>query len=172
MTGIVLRPTALSAAEFAAFGDVIETDGRDSRWINDGTCRRFDDLARIDVLEAEGRPLISIFEANPRAMPLAIRALERHPLSSQAFFPLHSQPFLVVVAQEGPEPWPVRLRVYLSSGGQGINYRRNVWHHSLIALGQTSRFLVVDRGGTEDNCEEVHIEDALIYVDVGWAVLA
>ena len=85
MSDIVLRATALTAEAFAPFGDVIETAGRDSRWINVETCRRFDDLAQVDVGEAGGRPLLSIFEASPRALPLRISMLERHPMSSQAF---------------------------------------------------------------------------------------
>jgi ureidoglycolate lyase len=162
LNDIVLRPTALTAEAFAAFGDVIETDGRESRWINDNTCRRFDDLARIDVAAGGGRPLLSVFEATPRPLPLRIRVLERHPLSSQAFFPLQARPFLVVVAEDGELPVADRIRVYLSSGRQGVNYRRNTWHHSLIALDQTSRFLVVDRGGAGENCEEISVGDAVL----------
>src|SRR6266481_7971089 len=100
MTDIILQATALTADAFAAFGDVIETAGRDSRWINEQTCRRFDDLAQVDVGEGGGRPVLSIFEASPRSLPLRISMLERHPMSSQAFYPLQAQPFLVVVAPD------------------------------------------------------------------------
>jgi ureidoglycolate lyase len=157
MSDIILRATALTAEAFAPFGDVIETAGRDSRWINEETCRRFDDLAQVDVAEAGGRPLLSIFEASPRSLPLRISTLERHPMSSQAFYPLQAQPFLVVVAAQGPPPHAGGIRVFLSSGSQGVNYRRNTWHHSLIALGRKSTFLVVDRGGPGDNCEEAAV---------------
>jgi ureidoglycolate lyase len=159
MSDIVLRASALTAEEFAPFGEVIEIDARASRWINDGTCRRFDDLAQVDVMEAGGRPLISIFEATPRPMPFRIRAIERHPISSQAFFPLEARRFLIVVAGQGSSPIAERLRVYVSSGAQGVNYRRNTWHHPLIALDQPSRFLVVDRGGQDENCEQFSIDD-------------
>jgi ureidoglycolate lyase len=154
---IILRATALTAEAFRPFGDVIEIEGRESRWINDHTCRRFDDLANVDVSESGGRPLISVFEASPRELPLQIRMLERHPLSSQAFFPLERRPFLVVVAEEGPSALAGRLRAYVSSGSQGVNYRRNTWHHSLIALERMSRFLVVERGGQGENCEQVAV---------------
>ena len=157
MTDIILRAAALTAEAFAPFGDVIETTGRDSRWINEETCRRFDDLARVDVGEAGGRPLLSIFEASPRALPLKISMLERHPMSSQAFYPLQARPFLVVVAPNGPVPDASGIRVFLSSGSQGVNYRRNTWHHSLIALERKSTFLVVDRGGPGENCEEMAV---------------
>ena len=154
MSDITLRPAVLTAEAFAPFGDVIQTAGREWTWINDNTCRRFDDLAQIDVAAAGGRPLISVFEASPRTLPLQIRVLERHPLSSQAFFPLDAQPFLVVVAGEDAGDWADRLRAFWCAGTQGVNYRRNTWHHPLIALNRPSRFLVVDRGGPGANCEE------------------
>jgi ureidoglycolate lyase len=156
----------LDAPGFAPFGDVIETDGRESRWINEGTCRRFDGLAHIDVLEGEGRPLLSVFEASPRALPLRIRELERHPLSSQAFMPLEPQPFLIVVAEDGARPMASRLHAYLSSGRQGVNFKRNTWHHSLIALGRVSRFIVIDRGGPEENCDTVALDTDPVFVDL------
>ena len=161
MTDIILRATALTAEGFAPFGDVIETTGRDSRWINEATCRRFDDLAQVDVGEAGGRPLLSIFEATPRSLPLRISTLERHPMSSQAFYPLQARPFLVVVAAHAPRPDASGIRVFLSSGSQGVNYRRNTWHHSLIALDRKSTFLVVDRGGPGDNCEEAAVNPTI-----------
>jgi ureidoglycolate lyase len=159
---IILRATPLTAATFAPFGDVIEMAGHLPRTINEGTCRRYDDLAQVDVLERGGRPLISIFEASPRPLPLPIRTLERHPLSSQAFYPLDARPFLVVVAEDGPPPLAPRIRVYLSSGVQGVNYRRNTWHHSLIAIDGAARFLVVDRGDADGNCEEIRVDDAVV----------
>ena len=54
------------------------------------------------------------------------------------------------------------MRAYLSSGSQGVNYRRNTWHHSLIAIERLSRFLVVDRGGPGENCEELTLEPVVI----------
>ena len=169
MPDIVLRAEPLSAAAFAAFGDVIETAGRSWRWINEGTSQRFDDLARIDVSEANGRPMISIFKASPRTLPFAVRSLERHPMSSQGFYPLDRRPFLVIVAEADTQPTATRIRAFLSSGDQGVNYRRNIWHHSLIALDQASRFLVVDRGGPEENCEEIRLEGDTVRVTMGKA---
>ena len=158
MADLVLHPEPLTATGFAPFGEVIEIEGRASRWINHGTCERFDDLARLDVCADGGRPAISIFRAAPRTLPLALRTLERHPLSSQAFYPLQPLPFLVVVAEPGPGPLRARVRAFLSSGRQGVNFRRNTWHHELLALDQTSLFLVIDRGGPGENCELMPID--------------
>lgn len=161
MAPILLQPRPLTAAAFAPFGDVIEIAGRASRWINNGTCERFDDLAQVDVASEGGRPLISIFRATPRSLPLQLQSLERHPLSSQAFYPLQPQPFLIVVAEDGSGPVAPRVRAFLSSGRQGVNFRRNTWHHELLALHQTSLFLVVDRGGPGENCEQLPIGDGV-----------
>jgi ureidoglycolate lyase len=158
---MLLQPAPLTAAAFAPFGDVIETAGRAPRWINHDTCERFDDLAEVDVAGEGGRPLISIFRATPRALPLPVQGLERHPLSSQAFYPLQVQPFLIVVAEDGLGPVAPRLRAFLSSGRQGVNFRRNTWHHELLALQQTSLFLVIDRGGPGENCELLPVEEGI-----------
>ena len=158
---MLLQPAPLTEAAFAPFGDVIQIEGRASRWINHGTCERFDDLAHVDVAAEGGRPVISLFRATPRVLPLLLQSLERHPLSSQAFYPLQPQPFLIVVAEPGSGPVAPRVRAYLSSGRQGVNFRRNTWHHELLALNQTSLFLVIDRGGPGENCEQLPIEEGI-----------
>jgi ureidoglycolate lyase len=159
-----VKAEPLTPEAFAPFGDVIQIAGHAPRMINQGTCERFDDLAAVDVLANGGRPLISIFKAAPRTLPFEVRVLERHPLSSQAFYPLDGVPFLVVVAMEGDSsiPWARRVRAFRAAGNQGVSYRRNTWHHALLALGQTSHFLVVDRGGPGENCEEVVVEPAVV----------
>lgn len=162
MTNLVVKAAPLTAVAFAPFGEVIEIASKAPRLINEGTCERYDDLAQVDVSAREGRPLISIFKAAPRPVPFEVRTLERHPLSSQAFYPLDSTPFLVVVARDGKDPWPTRLHAFHASGDQGVSYRANTWHHALLAIGQLSRFLVIDRGGPGDNCEEITIEPAVI----------
>jgi ureidoglycolate lyase len=157
----LLAAERLSAEAFAPFGSVIETTGHPSRSINQGTCERFDDLAPVDVLTDGGRPLISIFEARPRALPCQVSILERHPLSSQAFYPLDGRPYLIVVAYEAGNS-PGRIRAFHAAGNQGVSYRRNTWHHSLLAIGAISRFLVVDRGGPGENCDEQALETPIL----------
>ena len=167
MSGAVLQAVPLTAAVFAPFGEVIETLGHTPRLINEGTSERFDDLTPVDVLAHGGRPLISIFKATPRPLPVVVKGLERHPLSSQAFYPLDGLPYLVVVAEPGDGPWERRIRAFRAAGNQGVNYRRNTWHHALLALGRTCHFLVVDRGGVEENCDEVAVDPAVTVVSSG-----
>ncbi|HRQ64611.1 MAG TPA: ureidoglycolate lyase [Xanthomonadaceae bacterium] len=152
MSPIVLPLRPLSAEVFAPFGEVIEpAAARRVFEVNDGTARRFHDLARIDTGSDGGHPVLSLFRASPREMPFEIAMLERHPLGSQAFVPLAGARFIVVVA-ESPETQPL---AFLAQNGQGVNYRRGAWHHPLVALDRESDFLVIDRGGEGRNCDEV-----------------
>lgn len=143
----------LTKEAFAPFGDVIEAADAEQQLINEGTTVRFHDLAAVDVGGEGGHPLISIFRATPRPTPIAIRMMERHPLGSQAFYPLAMYVWLVVVCEGTAAPDPATLRCFRATGEQGVNYRPNVWHHPLLVL-QPQDFLVVDRGGPGDNLEE------------------
>ncbi len=155
------RPLAvepLTAAAFAPFGEVVEA-GADSCLINQGTARRYADLATIDVAAEGGRARVSIYRTAPRDWPLAISMLERHPLGSQLFMPLSNDPFLVVVAPAAGVPARERVRVFVTNGRQGVNYRRGTWHHPLVALGAEREFLVLDRDGPGGNCDEFLFAD-------------
>ena len=163
---VTLTPMPLTTRAFALYGDVIQTLNGRHYSINEGTTERYHDLANLDLTAADGRPLISIFRAQPRTLPMAIRMLERHPLSSQAFMPLDRCPFLVVVAT-GTSPDPASVRAFSSDGRQGVNYRRGVWHHPLLVLERVGDFVVLDRGAEDDNCDYHHFPDQVrIIVDL------
>lgn len=145
-----ITPVPLTREAFVDFGDVIETQGRDFQVINDGSAQNYSDLANIDVLAEGGQPRVNIFESNPLPSPIEIRMMERHPLSSQAFIPLGSEPFLIVVSKHEDAE---NLHAFITNGKQGVNYRRNLWHHPLLVTVPDSRFIVIDRGGEGENCE-------------------
>lgn len=152
-----LVPRPLEREAFAPFGEVIEASEAARHFtINAGNTERYHDLAAIEP-GADGRAIISIFRAQPRPLPFAVTMMERHPLASQAFVPLSGRPYLVVVAPAGPAPKVEDLRVFLARGDQGVNYAPGVWHHPLLALGEVSDFLVIDRSGPGDNCDEVEL---------------
>jgi ureidoglycolate lyase len=151
----------LTREAFAPFGDVITIEGAHHFPINDGTTERFHDLAQIDVADGHGKPLVSLMRGQPRQLPLEVTTMERHPLGSQAFIPLSKKPYLVLVAPHG-EFNPRALRAFLAQPGQGVNYRKGVWHHALVALYEVSDFIVVDRGGGGSNCDEAHLAEPVI----------
>ncbi|KKB62205.1 ureidoglycolate hydrolase [Robbsia andropogonis] len=142
---------------FAPFGDVIALEGARQIPINLGTTIRFHDLAKVDVEEAGGRTAINLFRGQPRTLPFEIKMMERHPLGSQAFIPLTKARYLVVVAPAGPLD-PSRIRAFASSGWQGVNYAKGVWHHPLLALPGTTDFIVVDRVGDGLNLNEQDLD--------------
>jgi len=63
---------------------------------------------------------------------------------------------LARLAPLGETVTPTDLRAFRTAGQQGVNFSRGVWHHPLIALDQVSHFLVIDRGGAGENCDEIH----------------
>jgi len=160
MARINLKLQSLTREAFALFGDVIETEGARHFSINAGTIERFHDLAQVDVgTEGEGRPLISIAQCKQATeLPIPVKFVERHPQGTQAFIPFLDTPLPIVVAPPGETVDPQDLRAFISNGNQGINYHRGVWHLPLIALQQGQQFLIVDRGGAGQNCDEFYFE--------------
>ena len=150
-----LTPEPLTAAAFAPFGEVIEaSDAAVKLEINLGHAIRYDRLAEIDVADEGGVGAISLFRAKPLAEPV-LKTFERHPLGSQSFVPLGGGPYLVAVAPAG-EFDAAKVRLFRADGDQGVHYRKGVWHHFLLVL-EASDFLVVDRAGAGDNCEEIEL---------------
>jgi len=153
---------ALTAERFAPFGDVIASEAATRHFpINGGTTERYHDLAHLDA-GPDCKLIVSIFRSQPRELPFAVTMLERHPLGSQAFMPLAQQPYLVVVAPAGEAPEPDALRAFLARPGQGVNYAKGVWHHPLLALNETCDFLVIDRSGPGNNCDEIALAEPLL----------
>jgi ureidoglycolate lyase len=155
----ILTPQPLTASAFAAFGDVIEADPASMRLINGGTTERFHALATPEAAGEGARVIINIFRGQPRSFPYQIGMMERHPLGSQSFSPLSGRPFLVAVSPDEAGR-PGRPQVFFARGDQGVNYRRNVWHHPLMAIGTVSDFLIVDRDGPGNNLEEFFFDQA------------
>ncbi|GAA5143985.1 ureidoglycolate lyase [Thalassotalea piscium] len=158
----VITPKPLTKDTFSAFGDVIEASEQVKSFsINDGFTQRYHDLAKVDVSDNNGHPLISIFRSTPLEQPIAIRMMERHPLGSQAFIPMGENPYLVVVAPAGDFNIN-NIEVFIAQANQGVNYHKGTWHHFCLALGSISDFLVVDRGGDGDNCDVLKLEGSLV----------
>lgn len=157
----VLRIRPLTKAAFAPFGSVIEADPAAMRLINGGNTERYHALAEAEATGPEARVVVNIFRGSPRAFPYAVTMMERHPFGSQSFSPIDDRPWLVIVAEDAGGR-PGLPQVFLAGGRQGVNYRRNVWHHPLMTVGAISDFLVVDRSGSGDNLEEFFYDEPFI----------
>lgn len=156
----VLPLQALNAAAFRSFGSVIDADAPCEQWlINDGRTRRHHALAPVRC-DAGGVPAISLFRTRPIGADFVLRRMERHPLASQAFINVSGAPFAVVVAPPGPLD-EAAIRGFFVSPSQSISYAPGVWHHYLLALERASDFVVVDRIGPGDNCDEQVLKEPL-----------
>ena len=148
-----LAAEPLTRDAFAPFGQVIEMEGAHHYPINAGNCERYHDLARVELGGVHARPLISLMHSRHFSLPLELKMVERHPLGSQAFYPLSANPFLVVVAPD-ESGTPGTPRAFLTAPGQGVNIAMNTWHGVLTPLEADADFLCVDRGGEGNNLEE------------------
>lgn len=148
----------LSRQAFAPFGDVIEMGAGEAVSINDGTTVRHAYLADVDVTDGGVKPVVSIFDSKPFPFPLTVKVMERHPRGSQAFVPMEPKPYFVIVAAPGDTVRAEDIHVFLARGDQGVNYARNVWHHAAIVI-EPMRFLVIDRGIREPNCDFLSLPD-------------
>ena len=156
----ILRPVPLTRTAFLPFGQVLETDGLNPELINFGNTQKYGDLAELSL--GGGRAQFSIYRSNAIELPFRVKLLERHPLGSQAFYPLHGRPFPVIVAATAVTPGYADIRVFLTNGRQGININPGVWHHYQLTLGQESDYIVIDRRGGVKNYEEVCLEEEVL----------
>jgi ureidoglycolate lyase len=143
----------LADGSFAPFGEVIGFDARHAYPANDGHALRCDMPARIET-DAAGRAIVAIYRARAQFLPLSLTLLECHPHSSQTFVSLNARRFLIVVAPAGAQGSPdiATARAFIGSRGQGVNYRRAVWHAPITALDVEGDFsmLIWQRGSPED----------------------
>jgi len=154
-----LAITALDAIAFAPFGEVLDAAGAPDKLINQGLCGRYHDRAKLDF--SDGHAGISLFNAEPRKLPLELEMMERHPNGSQCFVPMSEHPFLVVVAPDasGQPGQPVAFR---TAPGQAVNYHRNTWHAVCCPLHAPGLFAVIDRIGDGPNLEEHWFDEPYI----------
>ena len=148
----MIKAQPLTEAAFAPFGDVLHAAGTYDKLINEGLCERHHDRATLDF-GPDGRAGISLFNAQPRALPYTLTMMERHPEGSQAFIPMSEHPFLVIVAPDAAGQ-PGTPQAFLTEPGQAINYHRGTWHGVLTPLHAPGLFAVVDRIGSTPNLEE------------------
>ncbi|MBT8091950.1 MAG: ureidoglycolate lyase [Gammaproteobacteria bacterium] len=157
----VLRPKPLTSEAFAPFGDVIEASPQHPQAMNDARFDRFDDLCNVDL--AGGHVAISVASClAPTELPLRVDQVERHPLGSQAFIPLQTCRMVVVVGPPGDSIDAADLQAFVTRPRQGLNYHRGTWHMPLIAFADGDQFLIIDRGGAENNCEVRRLDDVVV----------
>lgn len=131
----VLTPQILTSAAFAPYGEVIAHRGSE---------RRHPITLHADGF-AEGLTIANWVSCLKSAIEgvTEITEMERHPFSDQAFVPLSGQRFLIVVCDDADgHPDPATARAFVSKAGQGVIYRRNVWHAGMQVFDAPAEFFV------------------------------
>jgi ureidoglycolate lyase len=132
-----LKIEPIDAAAFMPFGQLIPP-----RAPGQGRQELFEELQNE---RDSARPRLSMATVEPKALPLTAVKMERHVHSSQAFVPVDSAGYLVVVAPHGEGGMPDlgNIRAFRVPGDTGLNYRANTWHHPLSALERTGRLAIL-----------------------------
>ena len=94
MTGVTATPIApreIDSDAFAPFGQLLEAPGEGSR---------MDFAGAVGNGRQDARPNLALIRARPVSDRYRLTELERHPYSSQAFFPLDVDRYLVIVCRD------------------------------------------------------------------------
>lgn len=149
------------------FGSVLDRNLTQKIAINQSTTTRFHKMATVKAFPPDAEVILSIFSGINRGYPLEINMMERHPIGTQAFFPLSEEPWLVVVAPDsGDKPDEKRMQCFLAAGNQGVQYNCNVWHHPLLILAEKQDFFIVDRDTDCNNLHEYFFDKPAAFIDV------
>ncbi|MGS2721263.1 ureidoglycolate lyase [Paraglaciecola aestuariivivens] len=161
MKTLTLKAQPLTKEAFAAYGDVIETSGAEHFGINQNTVERYHNLAVADADYVDGgRTIISLASVKqPCTLPHLFNLIERHPKGSQAFIPMFNTPVYTVVAAKGDSVKAEDLQAFVTNGKQGFSYHRGVWHMPIMADEKGKMFVMIDRAGPGNNCDEYSFED-------------
>jgi ureidoglycolate lyase len=153
----IVRAEPLRSDTFAAFGEVLGDGAGPAALVNLGTAKRYDHAARLANDRTSANPNLAVFHCTPVALPFRVTLLERHPHSSQTFVPLAVERWLVCAAESLADGSPdlATLRAFVATAGMGVNFRRGLWHHPILALDQPARFamLVWEDGSAGDTVE-------------------
>ena len=103
---------------------------------------RYDFQAELFNGRTDAAPNLLLARAEAKSLPLDMEVMERHPHSSQAFFPLEASNYIVLVCPDAADGGPdtARLDAFIVGAGQGVNYNPGTWHHPLTALERTGNF--------------------------------
>ena len=162
-----LTPVPLSSSSFMEFGSVLDRNLTKKVAINQSTTTRFHKMATVKAFPADAEVILSIFSGTNRGYPFEINMMERHPIGTQAFFPLSEEPWLIVVAPDaGDKPDKKRIQCFCADGNQGVQYNFNVWHHPLLILADKQDFFIVDRDTDCNNLDEYFFDKPAALIDV------
>ncbi|KAK9480888.1 ureidoglycolate hydrolase [Lipomyces japonicus] len=173
----------LTPQAFAKFGFVISADHQASAVIpgTTGLSSRYDDIA-VFKNEYDRSPNNTVAPLTVNLQRFAPQKglnlshgtyhpanLERHPYTSQTFFPLgvdkYEPAFLVVVAENDKDNLPdlKTVKAFIARGGQSVTYNAAVWHGGTSALRDVldMTMIMYHNGVKQDEVELIQLENTL-----------
>ena len=142
-----VRSQPISAEAFFPFGFLLEAPDA-------GVRQNF--AATVFNGRASAKANLALVHEHPAAERITATLLERHPLSTQSFFPLSVQRYLVVVcaSTHSGDPDLESLRAFECRGDQAVSYRASVWHMGIRTLDAPGVFaMLVHEDGSALDCE-------------------
>lgn len=116
---------------------------------------RHDFAGRVRNTRASAWPNLALIRPPVAIKSQIISQMERHKHSTQAFFPLDVEAYLVVVsppADAGPRC--DRVGAFFVPSGIAISYHAGTWHTSMRVIGRVGVMaMLVHEDGTDDDTE-------------------
>lgn len=163
---LVARPITPEA--FAPFGDVVRAGLSEGKAANMGTATRCDWAAGLESTRPHARPNLAVFRSLAKTLPFEMTLLEKHPCSTQAFLPMACTRYLVCVAPSRADGTPDLdgLLAFRCDAGTGINYKRDVWHHPILALDGPADFAMLAwEDGSPIDCVEWPLPEPILVTE-------
>ena len=142
---VASRP--ITANAFLPFGYLLETPKKGGR-------ENF--AAIIFNGRASAKTNLALVHEQPAATRFSATTLERHPLSTQSFFPLGVRRYLVVVcgSRDNGDPDLESLCAFECRGDQAVSYAAGIWHMGMKTLDAPGVFaMLVHEDNSELDCE-------------------
>lgn len=143
---VELELQKLTKQNFKDFGDVIEFDCNNER------------VSETEVVD-EKKCAIKVIFPNQIGDCLKVKFFESHPLSRQAFIPINSGRFVIIVGKNDENGMPdyKTLKAFITNGTQGVNYNVGVWHSPFSSVDENKNFAVIDRFIFNDENNDVNL---------------
>lgn len=155
MREIMAKP--ITARAFSPFGVLLAAAGAT-------TAHRF------NAPNSETRLETVLSQTPPQREYCTIRVMEKHAFSTQAFFPLHVDRYLVVVCPAGAEaPDLARVQAFWVPGDSAVQYHQGAWHCNMAALGRPGLFVnLVQKNDTTDDCTYIDVDPFRVRLPDAW----
>lgn len=142
----IVRTEALTSGRFAPFGTVLESP----------KAMRQDFAAEVVSSRTSAKANLALLRVESLNPPFIICQMERHRFSTQTFFPLKLDRYLVVVCQATSrgEPDLGSVLAFEGSSGQVVQYAPGTWHAAIRAIGRDATFaMLIHEDGTVEDCD-------------------